>query len=486
MKCILILSLSVAFAAGVLRLPTEKELGAFIRSIPRFPTRQIPLFPPSPLPSLHSEFNRTFRGVYRPYEACSINKTLGLWDFGTIQTPNYPEDYPSDTSCEWVLEGPPDSRIQLTVFDLETQAWFLGYYDYVAFSRDGNFEKVDQFAGDANAKTPFLVDSYENKIGIRFKSNGFINYRGLKLEYVVRPVNETAENKYKVSNDDGVCGRSFILDPMTEAPAVETTTGAAVEESTTAGEEATTQGQRIIGHTPALPHAYPWMVALLINGRSFCGGSVIDDQHIITAAHCTDGAETVTILLGTHNLKASSEEEPGRRVVNVTAENIHQHPKYNEDTVTHDISIIRLPEKLTFDEYIKPICLPNREFVNEFFEKQAVNVTGWGITGDRAGISPDLQVTNVEVMGNGQCRQVFRDVLTGNQICTKTTPTNSPCRGDSGGPLYLRQSGPNGDYLMQVGIVSFGTVTCERGYPVAFTRVTAFLDYINEITGRNL
>lgn len=65
-------------------------------------------------------------------------------------------------------------------------------------------------------------------------------------------------------------------------------------------------------------------------------------------------------------------------------------------------------------------------------------------------------------MNNGACRQVFRDILTGNHVCTKTTPTNSPCRGDSGGPLFLKQTGPKGDYLLQIGIVSFGTITCER------------------------
>lgn len=98
---------------------------------------------------------------------------------------------------------------------------------------------------------------------------------------------------------------------------------------------------------------------------------------MIYAAHCTDGAETVTILIGAHNLRASKEEEPDRRVVNVTADDIHQHPKYDEETVTHDISIIRLPDKLTFNDNVKPICLPNRQFLNQFFIKESVNVTGW-------------------------------------------------------------------------------------------------------------
>ena len=45
---------------------------------------------------------------------------------------------------------------------------------------------------------------------------------------------------------------------------------------------------KIIGHSPAPKHAYPWMVAMLIDGRHFCGGSLIDAQHVLTAAHCTD------------------------------------------------------------------------------------------------------------------------------------------------------------------------------------------------------
>lgn len=281
MKLLAILSVTVALSHGLVRIPTQKELNAFIRSVPRFPTRQISVIPP--LPTLHAEYSRPIRGVFKPLEGCSVNKTLSLWDYGTIQTPNYPEDYPSDTACEWVLEGPPGSRIEATVFDLETQAWFLGYYDYVAFSLTGDFETVDQFAGDANSKTPFLVKSIENKLGVRFKSNGFINYRGLKLGYVVRPANESTDNGYQVSNDDGICGRSFVLDSVTEGSAGESTTSlpeettsapeettSAQEETTAAPEDPTTSapgaeenpraaetlegedvGTKIIGHTPA-------------------------------------------------------------------------------------------------------------------------------------------------------------------------------------------------------------------------------------------
>jgi len=182
-------------------------------------------------------------------------------------------------------------------------------------------------------------------------------------------------------------------------------------------------------------------------------------------------------------------DEPQRLVVNVTKENIFTHPQYNEDNVFNDISIIRLPQELKFNGAIRPICLPNRRFLAEFFDRAPVSVSGWGLTGDSSRtISPTLQVTpELSVMNNRECFQIFGDILTGNQVCARTTPKSSPCRGDSGGPMYLTQKvGENDEVVMQIGVVSFGTFTCERGFPVAFTRVTAFLDYINTITGSQL
>jgi len=52
--------------------------------------------------------------------------------------------------------------------------------------------------------------------------------------------------------------------------------------------------------------------------------------------------------LGGHNIKSPPEEEPARMIVNVTKADIFQHPNYDPDTISHDISILRLPEKLTF------------------------------------------------------------------------------------------------------------------------------------------
>jgi len=174
---------------------------------------------------------------------------------------------------------------------------------------------------------------------------------------------------------------------------------------------------------------------------------------------------------------------------NITRQHIFQHPDYNPLTITHDITVIKLPQKVKFTENIKPICLPNRYYLDKTFVGEEVRVSGWGKTSDyQAGVSPVLKNTTVNVMSNGLCRAFFRSIVTGNLICIATKFDASPCRGDSGGPLILKQVDPTSgqQYFMQVGIVSFGGNSCQRGFPVGFTRVTAFLDYISSVSSMTL
>merc|ERR1712133_235131 len=65
---------------------------------------------------------------------------------------------------------------------------------------------------------------------------------------------------------------------------------------------------KIVGGEEATPHSYPWMAALFIDDSWFCGGSLISDEWILTAAHCTTDAHTARILLGAHDVKAADEE----------------------------------------------------------------------------------------------------------------------------------------------------------------------------------
>lgn len=101
-------------------------------------------------------------------------------------------------------------------------------------------------------------------------------------------------------------------------------------------------------------------------------------------------------------------------------------------------------------------------------------VSGWGrIAGDEP-TSPVLLEVNSTVMANSQCKQIFNIVID-SQLCISGVGGVGSCRGDSGGPLVYDN--------VQIGIVSYGVRNCLPGYPSAFTRITSYLDWLEEKTG---
>jgi len=237
------------------------------------------------------------------------------------------------------------------------------------------------------------------------------------------------------------------------------------------------QHQRITGGSTAVPGQFPWQAALIIDYSLFCGGCLISNTTVLTAAHCVAGASNIEVRLGATRLDAV---EPG--AISVVSIDTIIHPEYSAGSLANDIAIIELPNGTVLNEYIRPVQLPPA-FLWDITNEQ-VTVSGWGKTSDGSiGISATLNYVNDIVISNSDCAYFYDDLVTVTKICTASTGGQSPCDGDSGGPLVYDI---NGVYNL-VGIVSFGHAAgCELGWPTVYTRVTSHLAWINSVRDTTL
>ncbi|KAL2744995.1 serine proteinase stubble-like [Vespula maculifrons] len=232
--------------------------------------------------------------------------------------------------------------------------------------------------------------------------------------------------------------------------------------------------ERIVGGQNADPGEWPWISALFNAGRQFCGGSLIDNKHVLTAAHCVVNMNSwdvarLTVRLGDYNIKTNSEiRHVERRVKRVV-----RHRGFNSRTLYNDVAILTLSEPVEFTEQIRPICLPSG---SKLYVGMTATVIGWGSLRESGPQPAILQEVSIPVWSNSECKFKYGSAAPGGIVdsflCAGRAAMDS-CSGDSGGPLMV-----NDGRWTQVGIVSWG-IGCGKGqYPGVYTRVTHFLPWI--------
>ncbi|RWS25430.1 Polyserase-2-like protein [Leptotrombidium deliense] len=229
---------------------------------------------------------------------------------------------------------------------------------------------------------------------------------------------------------------------------------------------------RIVNGTPVGMDTYPWMVALVstVTKRQFCGGTLINDQWILTAAHCVPNTTPNDVVVGASIVQISAGTRENLHFV----DSIWTHPDYvgPDDGLQNDIALLHLSNPVQFSRTLSPICLPN---ANQLNFTNLFNI-GWGKVGVDSDASNDLLY--IDTKQSQECYSFFALANFGDkQICTHALG-NGICQGDSGGPLSSRNNG----YITQVGINSYVYKGTCGVAPDVMTRVSSYLSDIYSVT----
>lgn len=234
---------------------------------------------------------------------------------------------------------------------------------------------------------------------------------------------------------------------------------------------------RIVGGTIAKPDDWTWMAALLrkADDDQFCGGALISDRYVITAAHCTQGLrpQNITVRLGEYDFKQNTTSRLPR---DFNVSRIRQHPEFRKDTYQNDIALLRMSRRVRFSENIRPICLPKSP--DESFLGKLATVVGWGTLSFGGPSSSILRQVSLPVWDNSECKSKFTQAIPKIFLCAGTRDGgHDACQGDSGGPLMVE--GESTQWTL-IGVVSWGIKCAEKGLPGVYTRITEFLGWIYE------
>ena len=195
---------------------------------------------------------------------------------------------------------------------------------------------------------------------------------------------------------------------------------------------------------PACPDCkYDFMVSLQSNswGGHFCGGSLVREDWVITAAHCVDGGvPNLHVKIGLHNVNGTT----GAITRNV--DDIIVHPQYNDNSLNNDYALLHLSSPVTNFEPIQLIT----ENQNDD-EPVMATTMGWGATS--SGGWGSIILVEVDVPIDESCGNIGNQT-TNNMVCAgDSNGGEDSCQGDSGGPLIMTNG--DGEYEL-IGIVSWG------------------------------
>ncbi|XP_052838492.1 trypsin-1 [Drosophila gunungcola] len=223
---------------------------------------------------------------------------------------------------------------------------------------------------------------------------------------------------------------------------------------------------RIIGGQFAAPGQFPHQVSLQLNGRHHCGGSLISETMIVTAAHCTRGQSPgqMKAILGTNDLGAGNGQT-------FSIAEFLIHPQYNPQSQDFDMSLIRLSSPVPMGGSVKTIQLADSD-ANYAADTMAM-ISGFGAINQNLQLPNRLKFAQVQLWSRDYCNSQNIPGLTDRMVCAgHPSGQVSSCQGDSGGPLTV-----DGKLF---GVVSWGFGCGAKGRPAMYTYVGALRSWIKQ------
>ncbi|CAH1250539.1 PRSS2 [Branchiostoma lanceolatum] len=247
--------------------------------------------------------------------------------------------------------------------------------------------------------------------------------------------------------------------------------GAAISSTSAEG------GDRVVGGDEAVPGSRPYQASLqdISWGFAFhfCGGALINENWVVTAAHCVSGEDHgnpdyLQVSLGDHNLDSNDGNEQ-----TIVLEKIIMHEAYDSQTIDNDIALLKLSRPAVVNDRVRPISLPGQSSD----PSGDCVVSGWGTTSEGGSLPDVLMEVSVPIVSRDGCRDAYgHNDITDQMICAGLDDGGKDaCQGDSGGPLACGSSGAE----TLDGIVSWGYGCARPDYPGVYTRVGQFVDWIN-------
>lgn len=238
-------------------------------------------------------------------------------------------------------------------------------------------------------------------------------------------------------------------------------------------EEVESSESKIVGGTEATPNAWPGTVAVYKGSFQSCGGSLIADEWVLTAAHCVTASSPTggfsKIVAGRHNLTTTAGET-------LQVKKAFRHPSFSSSTLDNDIALIQLATKST----MPTVNLVDAVQAASVVAPSVTTVVGWGAISESGSSSNVLRQVDVPIIDLATCKSYSSySRVTNNQFCAGfPTGGKDSCQGDSGGPLFATLNGQK----TQVGVVSWGIGCARAEQPGVYTRVSNYLGWIAEKT----